>query len=233
MSLKKKGIYIAVLNQGAVHPTISAFTSQAMLNQKYNVLVTYPCEKPISYNRNKIVHDFLQRKEKFDYLMMIDDDILPPQDMDLIELADYDKDIITPLMFIYQQDSVVPLIGVKSQEGMYNIMGASGKEGLIEVDGVGTGCIIIKREVLEHPHLRAPFLNEYDKDGFKKFGLDFAFSRRAKEAGFKCWVHLDYVCGHRVKVDLKEIYKALSQRELIIERLYAENKKLKQLKEGK
>ena len=203
--IRRKVVYVAILNQGSIRSELSIFLDEISRQEKYDVFISYPSDKPISYNRNKIVQNFLSHKE-FDYLMMIDGDIIPP--LNILNLVDYDKDIITPVLFAYQGNEVLPLAVMRRKEdGFYTPIDPRGKNGLQEVDANGTGCMIIRRDVLEK--VRSPFLNEYDADGMKKTGLDFAFCRRAKKLGFEIWCHFGYICSHHTIVDLKEIFGAL------------------------
>jgi GT2 family glycosyltransferase len=202
--MKNKKIYVAVLNQGDIRIELAAVLHDLPFQGKYDVFITYPNDKPISNNRNKIVADFLARKE-YDYLLMIDDDVIPPKN--ILNLADFQKDIISALTFMYQQNAVVPLTLKRNKEGTYGVADFRGYEGLMEVDTVGTGCVMLSRKVLEA--IKAPFNDVFDEDGIRKYGLDIAFGRRAKEKGFQPYLHLDYPCGHRVVLDLKEVYSSL------------------------
>lgn len=212
--MNRKKIFIAVLNQNSMRVELAAILNEINKQGKYDLIIEYPSEKPISNNRNKIVQSFLQ--SDCDYLLMIDNDIVPP--LDIINLADFQKDVISPVCFMYQKHLIVPLILRRAKDGQYSPLDYKGHEGLVEVDAVGTGCIFISRRVLEK--IRAPFLNEYDLDGIKKIGLDLAFCRKAKAEGFKIFCHLDYVCEHWVTMDLKNIYVSL-------EKYVSEIKKLK------
>lgn len=213
-----KGVYIAILNQGQMRVELVHMMIQLTRRSEFNIYYSFPADKPISQNRNKIVLDFLNHKE-LDYLMMIDSDIIPLS-LDILHLIDHQKDIIAPVMFAYRQDAIVPLVLKRKREtapdkiAEYNVVDVTGDEGLIEVDAVGTGCIIIHRRVLEHPQMKAPFLNQYDENGLRILGLDLNFCKRAKELGFKVWCHLDYQCSHWTVFDLKEVYESLTAREL-------------------
>jgi len=202
--MRNRKIYVAVLNEGEVRVELSALLHNLPFQGKYDVMITYPADKPISNNRNKIVQDFLSKKE-FDYLLMIDDDITPPEN--ILNLADFQKDIVSALCFMFQQDTVAPLLLKEDMDGMYRVADFKGYEGLVKVDAVGTGCIMLSRKVLEA--IKAPFSDVFDADGVRKYGLDLAFCRRAKEKGFDVYCHLDYPCGHKVTMDLTKIYSSL------------------------
>jgi len=69
-----------------------------------------------------------------------------------------------------------------------------GKKGLIEIDATGTGVLLTSRRVLEA--LKAPFERKYDENGIEELGQDLYFSRKAKDAGFRIFSHLDYIAKH-------------------------------------
>ena len=202
----QKGVMIAVLNQGTLRTEMSWLINELSHQNKYDLMVTYPAKKPITFNRNAIVQDFLQRKD-FDYLMMMDGDNVPT--VNILNLVDFQKDIIGPLGFSYQQNKCMPMVLKRNKEGIYHALQFKGNEGLVEVDAIGSGCIIISRKVLEK--LRYPFRNEYDRDGVKKLGNDISFCQRAKELGFRAYCHLDYVASHHVTFDLKNVYAMFLQ----------------------
>ncbi len=204
MENKNKKIYVSVLNQGNIRIELAAVLHDLPFQGKYDVYITYPNDKPISNNRNKIVQDFLAQKD-YDYLLMIDDDIIPPKN--ILNLADFQKDVISAMTFMYQQNMVAPLILKRDNQGTYTVAAFKGYEGLMEVDSVGSGCVMISRKCLEA--IKAPFNDIFDEDGVRKFGLDIAFGQRAKKAGFTLYAHLDYPCGHRVTMDIKDIYSSL------------------------
>ncbi|RLG71019.1 MAG: hypothetical protein DRO04_00725 [Candidatus Iainarchaeum archaeon] len=206
-----KGVYIAVLNQGWIRPELSFVLTDITHQGKYNVYLSYPADKPIQNNRNKIVKKFLEKKE-YDFLLMIDSDIVPP--LNILDLADYNLDIVGALCFAFRDHRIVPLVLKENKRGRYQVMEVDGSEGLVECDAVGSGCIMIHRRVLEHPKMRYPFKNYYDEDGIRVLGLDLSFCKRAKELGFKVYCHLDFPCSHWTPMDLKEVYQALCEREI-------------------
>lgn len=202
MKIKQKSIYLAVLNQGELRTDLVQVLNMLTQQEGYKLHISYPTGKPISNNRNTIVSKFLATD--CDFLMMIDSDIIPP--MNILQLADFDKDIITPLMFVHQRGMLLPLFLKRNKDGIYDVDNYLDKTGLQEIDATGTGCIIIKRKVLESPELKYPFRNEYDADGIKTRGLDINFCYRASKVGFKSWVHLDYVADHHTTYSLRELF---------------------------
>lgn len=204
---QKKGVFIAVLNQGEIRAELAKCLTDLTHQNKYNVLISYPADKPISHNRNKIVQDFLNHKD-FDYLLMLDDDNIPPTN--ILNLADFDKDVICGISFGWQRNMVIPSVFKRKDDGLYSVHEFNGEEGLMEVDAAGSGQMMIARRVLEK--IEYPFRNEYDRDGIKKLGLDLNFCQRVKELGFKIYAHTDYICSHWITFDLKEIYKILIEK---------------------
>jgi tRNA A58 N-methylase Trm61 len=197
---QKKSILCAVLNQGEIATNLTNSLRVMGNNPDYDVDIELPDDAPISNNRNKIVQRFLAKD--YDYLLMIDSDIVPPPSV--VNLADYQKDIMGTLCFIWQQGAVLPTVWNRHRDGMYNPIDIRSKEGVVEADAIGSGCIMLSRKVLEE--VKAPFLNEYDADGIKLFGLDIAFCKKAKKQGFKVFANLDYACDHWKKIDLKMLY---------------------------
>lgn len=213
-----KGVYVAILNQGELRVELSYLMTEMTHQHKYRLFLTYPAAKPIANNRNQIIQDFLARPE-YEYLMMIDDDIVPPHNY--LDLVDFQKDIITGICFAYLDNAIVPLVlRHVSEEEMkndkpeekkrpYRVMPFNGDEGLVECDAVGSGAMIIHRRVVEALADEQPFCNRYDAQGVKTLGLDLSFCQKAKEKGFRVFTHLDYVCSHWATVDLKTFYYAM------------------------
>lgn len=212
----KKAVYIAVLNQHDIHDQLSERLLGYANQTDYEVCIVHSSLKPITQNRNKVVQDFLSKPE-YDYLVMFDSDNVPP--VDFLSLVDFQLDIVGSLYFGYQKGMIVPWCLERGKDGLFTIVDLKGKRGLIECDAVGTGAIVIKRSVLEDERLKFPFRNEYDADGIKLLGLDINFCKRAKEVGYKVYCHLDYISGHWVPVDLKDVFALLIEKEGLEEKL--------------
>ena len=203
--MKNKGIYVAILNQGWIRPEMANLVSKLGEQRKYNLTASYPAKKPITNNRNSIVKKFLETD--YDYLLMMDADCPPPENV--LELADYDKDIIGAVCFGYLKDMLIPFAMKQNERGTYDIIDTEIGNGVVECDAIGTGVMMIARRVLEN--MPFPFRNEYDPEGLKVKGLDFNFCRRAKKLGYKVWVNTDMLVSHWTTVDLKEIWLTFDQ----------------------
>jgi len=68
------------------------------------------------------------------------------------------------------------------------------EEDLIECDGIGGGCLLIHKRVLDA--IGDPW---FKCNEGATFGEDFYFCRKAQAAGFKIYVDPGVICGHRAK----------------------------------
>jgi len=200
-----KKVYIAILTSGNIRFETARWLINRLQEGKYDISVQHFFSTPVQSNRNQIVRYFLNTD--FDYLVMLDHDIVPNKR--LLDLIEEDKEIISGLYCGWNRGSLCPFAFVTTEKGKYQDKGdkpfdiADGK-GIIEVDRIGAGALIIKREVLEK--LKTPFAVIYDEGGIAQVGEDFEFCRRAQEAGYKIWVDMDCLCNHLKTVDLAEIY---------------------------
>lgn len=164
-------------------------------NDIQTMIVFEPFAAPIDHARNMIVHRFLGTD--CTHLMMIDDDIVPPVNA-LEQLLTHDKDIVA---------AACPLIGPDSKRDLkitFNAFTVSEDEtytpiidaiGLQEADAVGTGCIMIKRDVLEN--IESPFITQYNKNnGLKTTGEDINFCKKAKGLCIEIYSDFGLKCKH-------------------------------------
>ena len=160
--------------------------------------------------RNHMVMEAL--RGGFDYLFFVDDDNPIPPDT-LIRLLEDDKDIVsgTILGRNANSDGIHPICCFEAKQVKadgkplklyYPMLDFKDEGPLHKVDAVGTGCLLIKRNVLET-------LIKVHKDGLFEFGdirfkkkitidgqeydrrtmsEDCEFSERAVDAGFEIWI---------------------------------------------
>ncbi len=212
---KKLNLYLAILNHGWVRTEIMyALTSKKWKIEGgeiegvkvggLKVTLENPNKTwmhPISSNRNAIVKRFLQTG--CDYLLMLDNDVVPMFD---------------PFYFVYANKDIIGFPAkVRSMMGYLNWVAyvknpksddyapvdftkVDNDVELLKVDVVGTGGILIKRKVLET--LKAPFHTDFDEDGILTVGTDFAFCRKATKAGFEIFTTPQSVCEHFKEIGL-------------------------------
>jgi len=187
-------IYLSILNEGWIRSELTIKLAKWLRESKHDIYYESSYLQPIEHNRNTIVKRFLESER--DYLLQIDNDIVPTKNP--LELIDFQKDIISCPVWIYQEKLILNIY--KQKEDYLVPVEPKEQTGLIEVDATGTGILLCSRSVLER--VKKPFERIYDDYGIAKLGLDLAFSQKAKEAGFKIYSHLDYICKHYKTIDL-------------------------------
>jgi hypothetical protein len=180
------GVRVCVPTRGRVwYETVTALSG---------VSPRYYWEKAdISRIRNVIARDFL-RDEAATTLVMVDDDVVPaPGFVDAL-LAEDDFDVLGAVYPICFGTKLAPAAWVSLQEGGVDLAPVGTAPAIVDV--VGTGCILIRRHVLEDTSLRMPFSVFPDKDGIAVASEDFSFCLRARDAGYRVGVHWGVWCDH-------------------------------------
>jgi hypothetical protein len=173
---------------------------------------TYYREKlSVASVRNKIVHDFLNDKlggGGQDLLFMCDDDVIPPHQQWAEVMAAGPFDVVgAPVPMSKLPDLPVILnCFTRNEDGNWiTAQHRFSEKGYDEVDAVGTGLIMIRREVLEHPDMVRPFEQTLTDEGTIKVGQDINFCIRAKKAGFTIGISNELICDHFAQVHLNTI----------------------------
>jgi hypothetical protein len=227
------------------HSDVSMHYTQAVLKfqqecMKRNILVSFSLLKSslVTQGRNLCVAEFLNHDDKYDYLLFIDSDIsFKPET--IFKMIDADKDLIAcPYpMKMFETDRMWKNIKetdrVKSKEDllpsgyMYPIKLGSNElivdKGVMQVTHAPTGCMLIKRNVIDklianHPELeiyqptvingketkKENFYNLFDTlhdpETKRYFGEDFGFCQRWSDIGGKVYVyvmdHISHIGDH-------------------------------------
>jgi hypothetical protein len=197
-------------------PSYSGFIPSSMMQSMLQLHKPVPCgfmiieRQRIDKARNAIVMEAL--RNNFDYLFFVDDDNPIPEDT-LERFLDDDKDIVAAPILSRNPDGKgnYPLCAFYSREvkigkqkvNLYDSVEKFKDKGpLHRVDAVGTGCLLIKRKVLEK--LNKKYQEKIFEFGDIKFeekikvdGKDFdrrtmsedcEFSERAVKEGFEIWI---------------------------------------------
>jgi hypothetical protein len=206
---KKIKIYLAILNRGWLRREVVTKTLPAMRHMRDVELVfenpSLTWDQPIFSNRNKITRRFLTTD--CDFLLMMDDDIVPMAH-NPCELVFANKDIIGFPAKVRQSGRAINWVayvetGEPENWAPIDLAQVDSSIDLLKVAIVGTGCILIARRVLEA--IPAPFNVEIDERGECKMGTDFAFCNRAGKAGFEVYVTPWRWCEHFKEFGLLDI----------------------------
>lgn len=201
---RKQRVHVFLMNTGYIREELSWWRVRWAEDARYDVTIEGARHRPIASNRNLVTKRF--RAGDADFMMMIDEDVVPAQNpLDLLQM---DLDIVvcpTP-MFAPGKTGDYPIhMNVELLEhpaGLREKYVVQAPDPLMEIATGGTGCILIARRVLEHPDLHPAFMDVYDEDGIRTLTEDITFIRRAREAGFRAWAAMEYRCSHLKEVDL-------------------------------
>ena len=148
----------------------------------------------VAYARQQMAYTAVNNG--FDYLWMIDDDMICPPDLFEL-LARHDVDVIAPLAFMrfFPHKPVIYNVAegfdtVTKQHYYQNyVVDRYPKNQLVECDAVGFGSVLIKTSILE----------KIDKPWFMVMtgsGEDIHFCHQAKRAGFKIFMDTSTKLAH-------------------------------------
>lgn len=207
--MKPKTILIGMPSGSGFIPT-TVVQSLLQLHKPYACGFMTVERQRIDKARNYIAMEAL--KQGFDYLLFVDDDNPIPPDT-LEKLIEDDKDIVTvPILSRSpNKDGVHKLCSMYANEvtvdgkplKLYTPITEFRDKGYLhKVDATGTGCILIKRQVLEALHKQyKDDIFEFGDIRFKKkikvngveydrrtMSEDAEFSERAIAAGFEIWL---------------------------------------------
>ena len=224
MSYQRPKIFVAIPKSRSINPYTA---SSAMYNANQlglaGVEIVQPRfydEKPLSRARNNSVKEFRENDAFADcthYCCLDDDQILYSET--LLKLLGVDKPIVSA-WYLARLGNIVPIVfgrlpdkQILNINDFKNYYPLSIKEliarklpdlPLAQVDGIGLGCCLMKREAVEKVHdhakkLQLPMFLEwspYMGSEDKFFGEDLWFSEMCKAAEVPIYVHLGAYIGH-------------------------------------
>lgn len=197
----RKRIFLAVPNGGSLVVDLVNTIMRWTHDPRWTIRTFMPSGIfPLDAARNKCVKEFLETD--CDYILWIDDDIVPPLD-GLEKLLKADKDIIGAACFAmkYQDNKAFPYpVTLRyNEEKKYVVYYGQGVE---EVDATGGAFLLVKREVYEK--MERPYEFIYHRDGTLALTCDFRVWQKAQELGYKLFIDFSVLCSHFKKVDLKK-----------------------------
>ena len=183
-------ILCCVPTTGFIHP--KTFTSVLKLKKPEGVELHWAVtEDSVVYHaRNMFVERALNGE--YDYVFMIDSDMVLPEDT-LLRLLAHKKGIVSGLCFKRRfpyEPACLSICRVVNNKAIHqNVVDWTPKQ-LIQVEGVGSACILINTDVytmIEEGKWYMPTL---------EFSEDYSFCIRARDKGFKVFVDTSLVIGH-------------------------------------
>ena len=164
-------IFIGIPNTGNLRTELVSW----LLKQK--AVIYMPQAKPHDHCRNVIVNEFL--KTDCQWLLMVDSDVVPPDDV--TGMISNDVGVCSAHVSTSVNGEIIP-VGMTRNKGGYHHNFKHSEYGLHKVDAVGTGCILIRRDILEK--MEKPYFKFVYKDGILINGEDFDFSERVGDVYF-------------------------------------------------
>jgi len=218
----KVKIYLAIVTTGKIDFELVLWIVRKIVDSSdpscnYEIAV-FDCMagKPLSVNANNIVKKFLATD--CDRLMLIDDDITPPEET-IDWLVKDDKEIVGARVLFYQPEFNGPMscagvfVGENKPYKLIDTIDHLDERGpVLAVDFIGFGCVMIKRSVFKK--LRAPwFIQKFSKDGSQLLkGTDTKFCERARARKIGMFCDLRLLTGQKFDLNLAEVVKIMFQK---------------------
>lgn len=200
----KPSILVAITHTGTTVTGLEARISKWIFESKYKAELYFSYINPTYSNRNSVVKYFLE-KTKHTHLLFIDSDTVPFDNP--LKMVKHNLDVVGGVYPMWKTDHFEWLAMVEMPDGRYKTV--SKRKGLVEVDGLGAGCMLIKRKVLKA--IEAPFVDLINKDGTRFLGHDYYFCKKAKKKGFRVYADWEILCDHIRLAPLMTIAKAVKK----------------------
>lgn len=162
------------------------------------------------FARNEIVKEFLSTD--CDVLWFLDSDVTPSKHFLELLVNEGDKweaaGATYPVFMTLPEQSDLQVVFTvykkKDGEDKFTI-GNAPKKGKEFVDGLATGCLLLKRSIFEK--LSEPYFEfKFDeKTRYMTEGEDLGFCRKLSQLGIKFYTDFEYVCKHQKTVDLLDV----------------------------
>lgn len=154
---------------------------------------------PVEKARNQIVQEFLA--SACSWLLMLDNDCIPPAHfLTLIDAAEAEGKFLFGIPApMFKEIGLTWNVAIKKDDLQCGVFTTLPK-GWNRCDYLGGAFLAMRRPVLEA--IKGDWFNCTATKS-----EDFAFTERARNAGFQPWFHGDYQCDHIHNVSLLDILK--------------------------
>jgi GT2 family glycosyltransferase len=170
----------------------------------YSIIIRSVCgATSAAAGANLAAQVFLEEHKDAEWLGIVDNDCVPPDNMlRILDGVSDETDIIGPVSHMYQQFVAKVQQGCGGYDQQFcpvdpNVIGQ------FEVDQVGGGCWFTRRRVFERMTRRPFFAEAFDPDTFMiSVSDDVYFQRHARELGCRLICDTRFVVSHYHSVDL-------------------------------
>jgi hypothetical protein len=184
--------------------------------QGYKISLLYKTGVRTDSNRNYILNEFLKIPDVTHILWLDVDEIYPADIVD--KLVKADKDIIGTVYFKrnFPHDPVVYIRNDRTDLPYTGVDLSMSPKKPLEVDGIGFGGMLVKREVYENlgedkwatygTNFHIPTATEH------KESHDLIFCQSCQKHGYKIWVHNDVYAFHisKVATGVEDYHRAIN-----------------------
>jgi len=207
--MDKKKIMICVPTSGNINAYTAIWLLNATRDKRYKVAINILTHKPTISCRNLLTNDFLN--SDYEWSFWVDSDIVPMGDS--LSMVEFGKKIISQICIVGKNGKLVLLALDKIGEERYRpIDPRRFKPPVVEVDAVGSGALMIHRDVFEK--LKAPWWEDNCNDiGARTLGHDFKLCDKARAAGFGVFVDPRNAASHITTVNLLDVYNIIGDME--------------------
>jgi len=199
-------ILVAITHRGDIVAGLESKLSKWIYEFNGKAELYFSNINPTYSNRNTVVKYFLEKTEHT-HLLFIDSDTVPFYDP--LKMVNLNLDIVGGVYPAWRINHYEWLAMLRQPDGHYKMLPSDNRKGVVECDGLGAGCMMIKREVLEM--IKAPFADKVREDGRREIGHDYYFCEKAKAKGYKVWADWEVLCDHIKQVPLITIVQALKR----------------------
>lgn len=170
----------------------------------------------IETTRQKMAYDFLHSSLKLKYLLMIDNDVVPPIELPFL-LGRWDKGVVGgPCPIVIREHGPTVNFTIPDEKGEWRFPSFVNHakipaKGLLKVNHIGTGAMLVRRDVLESFTWEGediPFMVPQDyrqkgaRTGTLSRGEDIHFCFQVREKGYDIYADLEACCGHKKQIVL-------------------------------
>lgn len=221
---KKRNILFAVPTNDKIEP--KTVLKIAGICRRDDITYLAATGSPTDQLRNKYVRILLTNPD-LTHLLMMDSDVIPPDnivDLLLECLGDNGQGMAAGIVPIMMMNMVVTNIAIDDRFMTH----WEDKKEPFDVQGAGTGIVLISRDVFE----TVPwpwFRYQEDRVTGSRQGEDMYFAKKAAGYGFNYRVHPKSVCGHIKKINLLDLVTAAN---VTAEQRQKQRQKQKQLQES-